>query len=242
LQYVKDNLISLVMLDNKLVQIALVFLAFYVILQMMNGQVSQEHLDTVVQVQAPPASQTQVQIQQPSAAISTTIPAPANSLVTPELAATSSTASATPIVTSSPSAAITTKIPSPLTSVEEDLVAAAPKILPEDQLSGKQNANIFAPEPSLEAMFGRRAYLDPADLIPKTQDAELYGGLAPDPRMNQNFLTNRWSIGLDTSIGSFNSVQDLRGMPYLPSMKIVSPWNLPSKMPDLYRKSLADIT
>lgn len=192
------------MFDNKLVQIALVFLAFYVILQMMNGQVSQEHLDTVVQVEAPPASQTLVQIQQPSAAISTTVPVPANSLVTPELAATSSSASAIPVVTSAPSAAISTTIPAPLTSVEEELVAAAPKVLPGDELLGKQNANVFAPEPSLDSMFGKRSFLDPSDLIPKgPPDAELYGGLVPDPT-NQNFLTNRWSLGIDSSIGRYN--------------------------------------
>lgn len=232
------------MLDNKLIQIALVFLAFYVILQMMNGQVSQEHLDTVVQVESPGLAQTKVQIEQPvTSAVSNTIPAAANSLVTPELAATSSSASAIPVVTSAPSAAITNKIPSPLTSVEEDLVAAAPEVLPQDILEGKQNANIFAPEATdLDALFGKRAYVDPADLIPKTQDSELYGGLAPDPRLAQNFLQNRWSMGIETATSKRNPVLDLRGVPYPPPVATVSPWNQSSRFPDLYRKSIADVT
>jgi len=233
------------MLDNKLVQIALVFLAFYVLLQIMNGQVSQEHLDTVVQmpggvtVEAP--AQAVVQVSQPSA-ISTTVPAPSNSLVTPELAATSSAASALPVVTSAPSAAISTTVPSPLTSVEEDLVAAAPQVLPGDNLAGKQNANVFAPEPTdLEALFGKRDVLDPSDLIPKVQDAELYGGIVPDASMNNQFLTNRWSMGIDVSKNSRNFINDLRGA-YANPLATVSPWQNPTQFPDLYRKSLGEIS
>jgi len=230
------------MLDNRLVQIALFFLAFYVILQMVNGPTAQEHLDAEVSIAAAPGTQTTVSVQ-PSPALSNTVPAPANSLVTPELAAASSTASAVPVVTSAPSAAISTTVPSPLTSVEETLIAAAPQVLPQDQRAGLQNANIFAPEPTdLEAMFGRRGYVEPADLIPKTTDAELYAGLVPDPNLNQNFLQNPWSMGIDTSIGKFNAIQDLRGLPYPPTLSIVSPWQNPTKFPDLYRKSWNDVT
>lgn len=230
------------MLDNKLVQIALVCLAFYVILQIMNGQVSQEHMDTVVQmpggvtVEAPASSV--VKISQPSA-ISTTVPA--NSLVTPELSGTG-TASAVPVVTSSPSAAISTTVPSPLTSVSEDLLAAAPNVLPGDDRMGKQNANIFAPEPTdLDELFGKRGFVDPSDLIPKVQDAELYGGLAPDPNLAQNFLQNRWSMGIDVSKPKRGFMNDLRGMKYVPPVATVSPWQQPTQFPDLYRKSLGDI-
>lgn len=228
------------MLDNKLIQIGLVFLAFYVILQIMNGQVSSEHLDSTIQIEAPPSSV--VQVTTPSvSAISTSVPAPSNSLVTPELASTSSTASAVPVVTSAPSAAITASVPHPLSSVEEDIVAAAPKVLPED-LTGKQNANVFAPEPTdLEAMFGRRSYVDPADLIPKVQDAELYGGIAPDPAMAQNFLNNRWSMGIDVSKPKRGFINDLRGVKYPPAMTFPSIWNQATQMPDLYRKSLGDV-
>src|SRR6478609_962065 len=209
------------MLDNKLVQIALVFLAFYVILQMMNGQVSQEHLDTVVQVQSSGLPQTTVQIQQPSA-VSTSIPAAANSLVTPELAATSSSASAVPVVTSAPSAAITNTIPAPLTSVEEDLAAAAPQVLPEDLQMGKQNANIFAPEPqAYDALFGKRNSLEHSEIIPKVQDVELYGGRARSPELAENFLNNRWSSGIQTSVsGKGKGAGDLRGFPAMNPMSI----------------------
>jgi hypothetical protein len=205
---------------------------------MMNNHVSQEHLDTAVSV-SPSGTETLVQTLP---ALSSTIPQPSNSLTTPELAATSSTASAVPVVTSSPSAALTTQIPAtPLTSVEEDLVAAAPKALPEDLAMGKQNANIFAPEPTdLDAMFGKRGYIEPSDLIPKVQDAELYGGFKPDPNLNQNFLQNRWSMGIDTSTNSRNFVNDLRGVPYPPQMASF-PWQNPTQFPDLYRKSFDEV-
>ena len=243
------------MLDNKLVQIALVVLAFYVILQIMNNHVSQEHLDTVVSVPpsgqaavsiAAPGAETLVQVSAPPAlsALSNTVPQPSNGLTTPELAATSSAASAIPVVTSSPSAALTNNIPAPMTAVEEDLVAAAPQSLPEDLAMGKQNANIFAPEPTdLDAMFGKRGFVEPSDLIPKvSQDAELYGGFVPDPKNSQNFLTNRWSLGIDVSKPKKGFVNDLRGIPFPPKLSSLGPFGEVTQFPDLYRKGLGDIT
>ena len=233
------------MLDNKLVQIALVVLAFYVVMQIMNNHVSQEHLDTVLSV--PPAGQATVAVNAPGAqtTVSVSSPLAANALVTPELAATSSSASATPVVTSSPSAALTTSIPAPLTAVEEDLMAAAPKNVVGQATDGSQNANIFAPEPvDLDQMFGKRGFLDPSELIPRvsTEDAELYGGFAPDPNLDQSFLQNRWSMGIDASVGTHNFINDLRGLPYPPKLAQVSPWQNPTQFPDLYRKSLCDVS
>ena len=90
-------------------------------------------------------------------------------------------------------------------------------------------------------MFGRRDTLDPAELIPKTQDAELYAGLVPDPKLNQNFLQNRWSLGIDTKIANRNTVQDLRGAKAVP-LTVISPFNQVTQMPDLMRKTLDEVS
>jgi len=253
-------------LNNKLVQIGLIFLAFYVIMQIMNKNVSQENMDTLVTVspqsgavdvqqsmlsptqvsvsQNPPNTIVKIETPSLSNALTAGQPSAANALVTPELAGSTGSASAKPIVTAAPSAAISGgNIPSALTSVEETLLAAAPPTLPNEITTAKPNQNIFAPEPTdLDEMFGRRSTLDPAELIPKTQDAELYGGLKPDPKLNQNFLQNRWSAGIQTSSNSKGRViNDLRGVLTVP-FSVVSPFNQTTQFPDLYRKSLADIT
>ncbi len=255
------------LIDNKLVQIGLVFLAIYIVMQIMNKNVSTENMDTVVTVtpesngpanvsvaqnpfsssqvsltQNPP--DTIININQPtSGALTSTPPAPSNALVTQELAGATGAASAVPVVTSAPSASITGgNIPSALTSVEETLLAAAPKPLTAAETQVTANQNIFAPEPvDLDSMFGRRSQIDPADLIPKVQDAELYGGIQPDPKLNQNFLQNRWSYGIDVSKPKRGFINDLRGAPSAPSIAVISPFNQPTQMMDLYRKSLAEI-
>jgi hypothetical protein len=240
-------------MDNRLVQIGLVFLAFYVILQIMNKDTSQEHLDSSVQdfpsvsIQQDPFSQAQVSVtQQPpnETVVNVSMPTGSSALtsgVPSTLAgATVSQASANPVSTSTPSSALTNV--SALTSVDETLLAAAPPRLPGDEVK-TVNQNIFAPAPSdLDAMFGRRGNLDPTDLIPKVQDAELYAGIKPDPKLNQNFLQNRWSLGIMTDKNSYNMVNDLRGAPPPPPMSITGVFNQPVKFPDLYRRSLADIS
>ncbi|KAJ3280869.1 hypothetical protein HK104_000352 [Borealophlyctis nickersoniae] len=235
------------MLDNKLVQIALVFVAFYIIMQIMNKNVYQENLDTVVTVSPESSGNTLVQVQSPTPPALTTsipgVPAAANALVTPELAGSTGNASAVPVVTAAPSAAISgAKIPAALTSVEETLLAAAPPTVTNAEVSTKANQNIFAPEPTdLDAMFGRRAALDPAELIPKSQDVELYRNLVPDPKLNQNFLQNRWSLGIAVSKPKRGFINDLHGAAPNP-VAVVSPWGQPTQFPDLYRKSLGEIS
>ena len=60
----------------------------------------------------------------------------------------------------------------------------------------------------------------------------MYGGFQPDPKLNQNFLQNQWSMGIDASVASKNYVNDLRGLPYAPAMNTaISPWNLPTHTP-----------
>jgi hypothetical protein len=251
------------LIDNKFVQIGLVVLAIYIVMQIMNKDITTENMDTVVTVTPEanalanvsvaqnPFSGTQVSltssppdtivnITPASNSLSATPPVPSNALVTQELAGSMGAASAIPFVTSAPSAAISgSNIPSALTSVEE-AAAPAPLTMAETQVTANQN--IFAPEPTdLDAMFGRRSQIDPADLIPKVQDAELYGGIQPDPKFNQNFLQNRWSHGIDVSKPKRGFVNDLRGSPPMPQLSVISPFMQPTQMPDLYRKSLAEI-
>lgn len=258
--------------NNKLMQIALVFLAFWVIMQMVGKQTSSEHLDNVdtlvtvqpklaapasvnveqsplsqasVSVQSTSPSQTLINVQTPSSMVSS--PAPVNSLITPELASVSSTASAKPVVTSAPSAAITGTgaVPQPLTSVEEEVVAAAPKMTaPQTTSSVALNQNLFAPEPSdLDALFARgRTQLDPSELIPKVQEAEIYGNIVPDPKFDSKFLSNRFSMGIESKT-SGQAINDLRGVPSnIPPLQNLSPWNMPTQIMDVHRRSLCDVS
>ncbi|RKO93699.1 hypothetical protein BDK51DRAFT_45019 [Blyttiomyces helicus] len=102
--------------------------------------------------------------------------------------------------------------------------------------------NVFYPDPSpFDNVVTNRSQLNPADLIPKVQGAELYSGLEPDPTMNQSFLQNRFSLGIDCSRPTRNFNNDLRGTPYPPTIANVSPFNQPTQYPDLYRKSLGDV-
>lgn len=242
------------MIDNSLVQIALVFLAFYVIMQIMNKDGSQEYLDTIVTVdpnsnvniQQDPSSHTNVSVIPGDPTIVNLSP---NGSLTnssgfavnfPVASDSPTPASAFPVATETASAALSTsQIPAPLTSVSETLLAAAP---PGASAPTTDNSNIFAAEPAdVDQMFGKRGFIDPADLIPKNVDAELYGNLLPSAALNQNFLQNRWSMGIDTSVGKFNYTGDLRGS-ILNPITISSPWNNATKMPDVYRKSLAEIS
>lgn len=146
-----------------------------------------------------------------------------------------------PVSTGAPSAAITGKdVPSPLTSVEETLLAAAPPKLS----SSFGEENVFAPTPvDMDALFDRKTSLDPSELIPKVQDSELYAGLQPDPRLNQNFLNNRWSLGIETSISKRNPVHDIRGVPPNPiAAGFTAIWNAPTILPDVHRKSICDVS
>ena len=245
------------MLDNKLVQIGLVFLAIYIVMQIMNKTVSQENMDSLITpvslpnsnkttmsslTQSPPS--TVINITTPtSSSLTSTPPVAANALITQELAGATSAASAVPVVTGSPSAAITGgNIPSPVSASQGTLMAAAPPSLTSAETVALSNQNVFAPEPTdLDSLFGKRSQLDPADLIPKNQDAELYGNFAPDPKLNQNFLQNRWSLGIDVSKPKRGFVNDLRGQPSAIPLAVISPFNQPTQSMDLYRKSLADI-
>ena len=219
--------------NNNLLQIALIVLGFFVMMKIMNQDSSEEHMDTLLTT---PNYGGDVIT---SAAIT---PVAANSLNTEQLAATSLATSAPPVVTSAPSAAITgANIPAPLTSVEETLLAAAPPQLPAGALGTE---NVFSPTPvDMDSLFARHSN-DPSDLIPPVDaNAEIFSGMAPNPAMNQNFLNNRWSLGIDTSVSKRNPINDLRGMPPNPiAAGFTALFNAPVTMVDVHRKSLCDIS
>ena len=234
-------------MDNRLVHIGLICAAIYVIVQIMNKNAAQEHLDsgiitpeggaapTVTVVPAATASNTS-----PSAigvtAVTTGSPAPALQPVSLD----GLNPAGTPVVNISGTALTTTaSSPSPLASTSETLHAAAPASLPGDSVADF-NSTVQAVDPDF--LFGRRTALDPSELIPKTQPAELYAGLKPDPALTGDFLQNRFALGIDTSISRNSYVNDLRGLPSLPPVTIVSPWGNSTHSLDLMRKSLAEVS
>ena len=231
-------------LDKKVVQIGLLIAAAYIIIQIMNNESTAEHMDAVVSI--PPEIENEKVSQvtneselhlinvAPSNALTTT--APVTTVSSPSNALTTTV----PILSSNSSVS-TEMVPSAITTVEGTPLAEAPPLLS----VGEDTGEIFNGDPvDMDQIFGTRGTLNPSELIPKTEDAELYGGLQPDPKLNQNFLQNRWSLGIDTTVGKRNYVNDIRGIPQssIPPLSIVSPWNQSTQMPDLMRKSLADVS
>jgi hypothetical protein len=93
----------------------------------------------------------------------------------------------------------------------------------------------------VDSLFHHRDTLNPADLIPPTtQEPELYAGMAPDPKLNQNFLQSAWSLGIDASKPKRGYINDLRGARPNPIGSFV--WQNPTQFPDFYNKTLADVS
>ena len=139
--------------------------------------------------------------------------------------------SASPIATSTPA---TMSGVSPLTAISEELYAAAP--------NAESSNTPFNPSATdFDAMFGDRDQINPADLIPKAPLPELYAGIKTDPSLDTNFTYGQYSVGITTKVGASDFSNDLRGSIAIP-LKIVSPWTQSTKQPDIYRKSLADIS
>ncbi len=235
-------------MDNRLVHIGLICAAIYVIVQIMNKNAAQEHLDTALitpeGTSAPTVAVTPAKaITNPSApatidvtAIPSSSPAPALQPV--GLDGTNSAGA--PVINLSGTALTkTASSPSPLASTDETLHAAAPLALPGESVADF-SSSVQAVDPDF--LFGRRAALDPSELIPKTQSSELYAGLKPDPALSGDFLQNRFSMGIDTSISRGSYVNDLRGSAPAPPVSILSPWNNSVKQLDVLRKTLGEVS
>jgi hypothetical protein len=235
-------------MDNRLVHVALLVVAVYVIVQIMDKNSAQEHLDAplvtpegnasptinVVPVTTAPTTGTPATVS--VSAITTGSPAPALQPV----ALDGTNATGQPVVNITGTALTNTaSAPLPMASTEESLHAAAPAALPGESVADFSKT-VEAVDPDF--LFGRRTALDPSELIPKVADSELYAGLKPDPKLNQSFLQNRWSLGIDVSKPKRGFVNDLRGAPAPPSISIVSPWGNSSTLPDLQRRSIADVS
>jgi hypothetical protein len=75
----------------------------------------------------------------------------------------------------------------------------------------------------------------PMDLLPKSSvDSE---GNATSDLSARNYLTSSSAFGIDT-VGSTNknASLDIRSQPHIPVNMAVSPWNVSSYTPDLFRK------
>ena len=243
---ISTRLLIMALLDNKLVHVALVVLALYVIVQIMNKDGASEHLDSAITPEgqaAPRVNVVPVTSATAAAPPQISVPAITTGSPAPALQATSIdglNGAGTPVMNISGTALTTTaSSPSPVASTEETLLAAAPVSLPGDSVSDF-STRVEAVDPDF--LFGRRTALEPSELIPKTPDAELYAGMQPDSKFNQNFLQNRWSSGIDVSVPKRTFINDLRGVPAPPALSIVSPWSNPTHSIDLYRKSLAEIS
>ena len=267
--YIALDKVTMALLDSKFVQILLILLAVYMVSQIFMKDGFQEHLDTVVTVTDPQGNPPVVDVTQPPAALSASISvdrpttneaviqvhdtgsgftsgspaaAEAGTLSGGELAGallSPENASAEGVVTSAPSAALPPpKAPAPLTAVSEEILAKAPAASTTEPVG----AQLYAPEPDVDynAVFDRKG-LEPADLLPpKGPETELYAGIAPDPRLANNFLSNTWSQGIIVEKNSNRQINDLRGVYPIPQT-VTSPFMQSTRLPDIQRKSIAEL-
>lgn len=110
-----------------------------------------------------------------------------------------------------------------------------------------QDYNYYPDPVDGDNLFNRSNTLNMGDLQQTDDTAQppLYSDFKEKPQLNQNFLQNRFSIGLDTSqVKNGRSSLDLRGYPSgaIPALQSISPFLQPSTPLDLYRKGLGDIT
>jgi hypothetical protein len=110
------------------------------------------------------------------------------------------------------------------------------------QMTGESMQSLSVMGTDTDSMFNHQGTLNGNDLIPPPDKPELYGDLVPDARLNQNFLQNRFSLGIDVSAPKRNFSNDLRGSPQNPiPLTQISPFGMPSILPDIYRRSLSDV-
>ncbi len=200
------------MVDNKTVQFGLGLLAAFLILQMLNKKTTQENLDTVVTVSTDQNSPPSVSVNQIAGA-------------TTQVS-----------VSETPNKTVIDVLPMQQTPP----IITEPPLLSEtiDQ-TAMQRA--FAVEPTdPEQLFGKKNTMDPADLLPKAKEADLFANFVPNPKLDKNFLMNRWSYGIDVSKPKRGAVGDLRGAPPPPTV-MSAVWNAPTQIMDLDRRTLADI-
>lgn len=253
--------------SSSLIQFALICLAFYIVWQIITKDSNQEHMDSL----PPAATTSDSTIQVPTAPIQTPptestaltsnapVSAPASAPVSTPAATTSQPLSISADTSHAPVGTPTTistpapvSAPTPVTVAPIPVVSGGPAAVttpaattvaqPSGTSTLADTSDLFSVEPTnLDALFGHKTLLNPSELIPKTKDAELYADLKPDPKMDQNFLQNRWSLGIDVSKPKRGYSNDLRGNVYPP---ITMSWifNAPTTFPDLHRKSLAEVS
>lgn len=242
--------------DNNLTQLALLLLAFYVILQIMRSDSSSENMEATTFSPVTPAP-LQIPFQQ------------VNTPSIPQVMQPIPSSTSSEVYASAPSAGQV--VPSMSTMAPIASFAMQPPVIQSPgqmQLTPEMATPNYSSNPTYEfnplmtaedsnapwtetptgiAMaplgYGHPGdQISPQELIPPPMNNDLYGDLQPDANLAQNFLQNRWSLGIDVSKPKRGYVNDLRGVQYVVPYKVVSPFNQPSEFPDFYRKSLADIS
>ena len=211
------------MFDKKVVQAILIGIAVFVIIQIMYPKMTTEHSDSQ-------ATQVQ-QVNNPA----------------PEITNTSSYASpnsyTAAITAAAPSTVAVTDTTAPVTaSVASGAIKAANAVTTKAPAAATTAATTHHEivGVDMDEIFGARDQLHPQDLIPKPDGPELYSGLKPDAALNQNFLQNAWSIGIDVTKPKRGYINDLRGARPNPVGSFV--WQNPTQFPDLYNKNLGDVS
>ena len=216
--------------DNKLVQMAIVGLACYILFKMVasNGSSLKENMDDVLGAQAGD-----------SAVATTSSPV---IITTPQ----------TPVLTVTPNQQVLVQQP-----LDEHLIpppsqpsaAAADVVSPDGSTGDMQYAPVT--DDDMKSVMGvdtERMFLRPDEqklitqnLVPKLdKDVDLFSQFKPDAKYDQAFLQNRFSAGIDASTTSRHYVNDMRGGLPVPFATAES-FNNPTQFPDLYRKGLGDV-
>lgn len=127
---------------------------------------------------------------------------------------------------------------------QEYLFQTPNEVVGENAVSEAAN---FYPDPvDVDSVFWTsRPNVDPRELYPTPDggNVPLFSDYNENPSLNKNFLQNRFSTGITTTKDTRKSNLDLRGAPSnTVPLSIVSPWNVPSVLPDFYRKTVGDVS
>jgi hypothetical protein len=264
--------VKMQLFENKLLVFALFFLVFFLINQIMNSDNSQEYMEVTEGPVAEDSFELpDLEEEEEVEELLSTTPVP--STLEPQLASISTeppSLTGAPldaqfglpemddedVTTMAPMGTTMAPMTTPMgTTMAPTTLGPAPTTFAP---TGAPDATTFAPtfEPTgapinvndysvspFEQDMLKDDNLNPYELIPKKQSEDIYADLKPDPSLNQNFLQNRWSLGIDVSKPKRGFVNDLRGAPPNPiPLTIVSPFQQPTQFPDLYRKTLGEIS
>jgi len=251
------------LIDNNFAQLALILFAFYVIMQIINSDTSAENMENS-QEEAPNQT-TQAPLQTTFAPYQPTPPAPMSEEFAPAPTMFPSIPTMGPTILPSTPSPMTmppseTAPPHMAPSIPE-MPNYNPQMCPPGSLQTEYNTDSYCQNPNplqeigeigawsetpvgvnVDQSFGHRGQLSPQELLPPPPSPDIYGDLQPDENLAQNFLQNRWSLGLDVSNSKKHYINDLRGCPDNVAPYItVSPFMQPTSFPTLHRRNIKDV-